>query len=104
MNVQVLYIVRLLMNVQVLYIIRWTGSNNNPHNNDGQGRAGTDRSNIVLQKPQAYSEGSGVYYTNTAKYGHWGRSYPDHLNNATLPGMSAQDLRELAILNTRMLK
>jgi len=27
---------------------QWTGSDNNPNNNDGQGRAGTDRSNVVL--------------------------------------------------------
>jgi len=28
---------------------QWTGSNNNPNNNDGQGRAGTDRHNIAQQ-------------------------------------------------------
>mmetsp|Transcript_24311 Transcript_24311/g.72639 ORF Transcript_24311/g.72639 Transcript_24311/m.72639 type:complete len:1418 (-) Transcript_24311:1276-5529(-) len=27
---------------------QWTGSNTNPNNNDGQGKQGTDRSNIVL--------------------------------------------------------
>lgn len=28
--------------------IQWTGSNTNPNNNDGQGAAGSDRSNILL--------------------------------------------------------
>ena len=27
---------------------RWTGSDTNPGNNDGQGRQGTDRSNMIL--------------------------------------------------------
>jgi hypothetical protein len=29
---------------------RWTGSNTNPPNNDGQGLQGTDRSNIIMLK------------------------------------------------------
>ena len=29
---------------------QWTGSDNNPNNNAGQGKAGTDRSNIALLK------------------------------------------------------
>lgn len=28
--------------------IQWTGSNTNPNNNDGQGLAGSDRSNMLL--------------------------------------------------------
>lgn len=36
---------------------RWTGSNTNPNNNDGQGKEGTDRSNIVLLRVQNYPEG-----------------------------------------------
>ena len=31
---------------------QWTGSNNNPQNNNGRGRAGSDRNNVVLlRKP-----------------------------------------------------
>uniref|UniRef100_F6TGA3 Self-marker protein n=1 Tax=Ciona intestinalis TaxID=7719 RepID=F6TGA3_CIOIN len=30
--------------------IQWTGSDSNPNNNDGQGRQGTDRSNMVMIK------------------------------------------------------
>lgn len=33
----------------------WTGSNTNPNNNDGQGKQGTDRSNIVPLRVPAYS-------------------------------------------------
>ena len=28
--------------------VQWTGSDNNPNNNAGQGRRGTDRSNMIL--------------------------------------------------------
>lgn len=35
--------------------IEWTGSNTNPNNNDGQGRQGTDRSNMVCQRREQYS-------------------------------------------------
>ncbi len=34
------------------FVPRWTGSNNNPPNNDGQGVAGSDRSNIVELEPK----------------------------------------------------
>lgn len=33
---------------------RWTGSNTNPNNNDGQGKQGTDRSNIVVMSEANY--------------------------------------------------
>jgi hypothetical protein len=35
---------------------QWTGSNANPQNNDGQGAAGSDRSNIVGQRPTSFIE------------------------------------------------
>jgi len=35
--------------------ISWTGSNTNPNNNDGQGKQGTDRSNIVPTRVPRYS-------------------------------------------------
>jgi len=34
----------------------WTGSNTNPNNNDGQGKQGTDRSNIVAQRVITYDK------------------------------------------------
>ena len=46
-----------LLSPRLLFLLRWTGSNTNPNNNDGQGRAGTDRSNIVLLRAQNYPEG-----------------------------------------------
>ena len=83
------------------FCFRWTGSNTNPHNNDGQGRAGTDRSNVVLQRVQAYEEGTGLAYKSTTKHGHWGRSYPELIKNATLMGFSEKDLLDLASLRSR---
>ena len=77
---------------------RWTGSNTNPNNNDGQGRQGTDRSNVVLQRAQAYAEGTGAAYEPGAKFGHWGRSYPEWVKNSTFLGMSQEDLMSLALL------
>merc|ERR1712176_661289 len=32
----------------------WTGSNTNPNNNDGQGKQGTDRSNMIVQRVDQY--------------------------------------------------
>lgn len=39
---------------------QWTGSNTNPNNNDGQGKQGTDRSNIVLLEKVRGEGGRGV--------------------------------------------
>ena len=87
------------MNAHVPVLFRWSGSNTNPNNNDGQGLQGTDRSNVLLQDVQAYHEGTGLPYVGTNKYGHWGRSYPEHLKNATLLGLSYEDLLHLALLS-----
>ncbi|XP_074661734.1 protein DD3-3-like [Tubulanus polymorphus] len=75
---------------------QWTGSNTNPNNNDGQGLAGTDRSNVVLQRVQAYPEGDAGRKANT--FGHWGRSYPAHLDNATFLDMTRKEQTKLAFL------
>ncbi|ELT93316.1 hypothetical protein CAPTEDRAFT_125179 [Capitella teleta] len=80
---------------------QWTGSNTNPQNNDGQGRAGTDRSNVVLQRAQIYPEGSGVAYVVNEKHGHWGRSYPEMVRNTTLLDLSQEDIINLATLRNR---
>lgn len=81
---------------------RWTGSNTNPKNNDGQGLAGTDRSNLVMQADRAYMEDSSDYWLDTGKYGHWGRSYPAQLNSATVLGLSESERTMLAVLSPGM--
>ncbi|XP_078594983.1 protein DD3-3-like [Branchiostoma floridae x Branchiostoma japonicum] len=78
---------------------QWTGSNTNPENNDGQGKAGTDRSNVVLQGAQVYPEGQETAYGSKPVKGQWGRSYPMHLSNATFLGFSKDLMRNLAILD-----
>jgi hypothetical protein len=82
--------------------IQWTGSNTNPNNNDGQGRAGTDRSNIVLLRKQNYPEGiPGMAVPLHLKHGHLGNSHPAHLNeNITFLGLSRDDRDFVAVLDT----
>ena len=77
---------------------QWTGSNTNPNNNDGQGKAGTDRSNVVMLEPQRYDEGSGVAVPSGNKIGHWGNSYPEHLDDSKISflGLGKEDLDQLA--------
>jgi hypothetical protein len=77
--------------------IQWTGSNTNPNNNDGQGRAGTDRSNMVILRPPNYPEGDGSAGTAS---GHWGNSYPANLddNTTSFLGLSREDRQNLATL------
>ena len=74
---------------------RWTGSNTNPGNNAGQGKAGTDRSNMVQLHGPNYPEGTPK--SNT--FGHWGNSYPAHLSNSSLLGFSRSVLQTLATLD-----
>lgn len=78
--------------------IQWTGSNTNPNNNAGQGKEGTDRSNIVLIGAKVYDEGQGV--TNPVTYGQFGRSYPAKINDTVFLGFSKEDLVRLATLQT----
>ena len=79
---------------------RWTGSNTNPNNNDGQGRAGTDRSNIVLLGMMNFDEGNGMAVANSPKNGHWGNSHPSHLDhNQTFLGWSRGDRQTIAVLD-----
>ena len=88
--------------VLILIISRWTGSNTNPNNNDGQGRAGTDRSNIILLRKQNFPEGTpGLAVPLQLKHGHWGNSYPAHLeDNITFLGLPRADRQSLAVLDT----
>ena len=97
--------VRSLQNVNyvslfVCAFFRWTGSNTNPRNNDGQGLAGTDRSNMVLLRSQQYPEGSGWRFGPGGKYGHYGLNYPMHLNNVTFLGLNRDSLESLAFLES----
>lgn len=80
-----------------MHCSRWTGSDTNPANNDGQGRAGTDRSNLVLLGEQVYEEG----VSEVGKMGHWGRNYPQHLDHPnTFLGLNREDRQILAVLST----
>lgn len=85
----------------LLFVLcRWTGSNTNPNNNDGQGRAGSDRSNIVLLRDQVYAEGTpGVAVPLGSKFGHFGNSYPAHLDNITFLGLPRHIRQSLAVLD-----
>ena len=84
-----------------LPFFRWTGSNTNPNNNDGQGLPGTDRSNLVMLENQVYTEGSLAYYTPYSKNGHFGRSYPLNLDDTTFLGFSRAELEDMAVLSSR---
>lgn len=81
---------------------QWTGSNTNNRNNDGQGLAGTDRSNVALLRPQNYPEGTLVPPGH--EFGHWGNNYPAHLDNVTFLGLSRTDLESLLILSPGQLR
>ena len=68
------------------YFYRWTGSNTNPNNNDGQGKAGTDRSNMVLLSSSE-----------------WGRNYPTLLDKTNFLGLDKNSLHNLALLDNSKL-
>jgi len=65
----------------------WTGSNTNPNNNDGQGKQGTDRSNIcplTLEQYEKtdYSEIDGnVEEFDNGAVGDLGNNYPDYVKS-----------------------
>lgn len=63
-------------------LFRWTGSNTNPNNNDGQGKAGTDRSNMLLLNSDE-----------------WGRNYPTLLDKTNFLGLDRNSLHNLALLD-----
>jgi hypothetical protein len=79
---------------------QWTGSNTNPDNNAGQGKAGTDRHNVLILRAPNYDEGQPV--TQPVTVGQWGNNYPSRIDTANATnfmGLSYEDLRTLAILN-----
>ncbi len=48
--------------------VQWTGSNSNPNNNDGQGLAGTDRSNVLLLGDRVRHKADFNSSKNSVKY------------------------------------
>merc|ERR1712003_213916 len=64
----------------------WTGSNTNPNNNDGQGKQGTDRSNIVPIAASNYQEGETIDQ-NQLYHGSLRNNYPAYaqMSAAGLP-------------------
>lgn len=77
---------------------QWTGSNTNPNNNAGQGRQGTDRTNLVVQRQGQYDEAQGVM--SPSQYGQWGANFPvrDLADPETaLLGWDAATIQNLAI-------
>jgi len=46
----------------------WTGSNTNPNNNDGQGKQGTDRSNMIVQRVDQYNTEGYSDFTSDMPY------------------------------------
>lgn len=51
-----------------------------------------------MQAAQTYSEGNGTFYYEVPKFGHWGRSYPADVSDATMLGLSTDDMMNLALL------
>eukprot|EP00051_Salpingoeca_urceolata_P010125 m.123447 g.123447 ORF g.123447 m.123447 type:complete len:1382 (-) comp16588_c0_seq1:189-4334(-) len=66
---------------------QWTGSNTNPNNNDGQGKQGTDRSNIALMERIRGEGGRGV-----ERYGGKGAQGATWTTDSMEPGWEGFDL------------
>jgi len=75
---------------------QWTGSDSTP-DGDGQGRRGTDRSNLILQRhldfvPQSHAN------LNVCDIGHWATNYPSELDSYdALLGFSKSLRKNLAL-------
>jgi len=74
---------------------QWTGSNTNPGNNDGQGRHGTDRSNVVLLRKQVYPEGNAK---PSDYYGQYGMNYPQNLTKEQILNFDFSEVSSLAYI------
>ncbi|KAL5014549.1 hypothetical protein ScPMuIL_008819 [Solemya velum] len=80
--------------------IQWTGSNTNPKEAEGNGKAQTDRSNVVQLTSQVYPEGDTKTYGPGLVYGHYGNNYPIFLNQSQFLGLPSSYLEALAYLGT----
>lgn len=81
----------LVVNQGDMVHFQWTGSLRNPQNNDGEGKKGTDKSNIIGMKPKNYD---GKLPTDVL--GNYGNSYPENINTQTVLSMSKADAKEAA--------
>lgn len=83
---------------------QWTGSNTNPNNNAGQGRQGSDRSNILTLEAKRYDEPQATDEISDGglkTHGHWGSSYPAKLDESEFLGFSKEDRMRMALtINT----
>lgn len=78
--------------------IQWTGANSNPQNNDGQGRRGTDRSNMLVIRDVTWDKANKD--KDLAK-GCFACNYPDYITNSTdFLGFSKEELLQLAYHET----
>jgi len=79
----------------------WTGSNTNPNNNDGQGKQGTDRSNVcpmnsAIYEPNAANglTGGDGLNVNAGRIGSLGVSYPAFVKTPSLYTVAEPSIAE----------
>jgi hypothetical protein len=81
---------------------QWTGSDTNPNNNAGQGRQGTDRSNVILSRWANFEEGQPDEVRGGLKtMGQFGNSYFHEVADVPFLGLNEADRLSLATLNTK---
>jgi len=68
----------------------WAGSNTNPNNNDGQGKQGTDRSNVVAMRGANYEISDKVRLDDIA--GVQGNSYPAFVQDPKFYSLPKQNV------------
>lgn len=78
------------------YPFRWTGSDTNPRNNDGQGKRGTDRSNVILIRSDENKSQPRVN-------GQWSRNYPAKITDGNFLGLPEKDLKSLATVSGKQM-
>jgi len=72
---------------------QWTGSNTNPNNNAGQGRAGSDRHNVLASRMANYFENQPQpSISQLPTYGQWGTSYPMKIPSVAQDGLQAANI------------
>jgi hypothetical protein len=90
---------RLELNQGDLIHIQWNGANSNPRGNAGEGPAGFDRSNLLVQRHILYHE-VGQELNTFNNIGQWSQSYPEIFTPTSGPrflGFEYDDLYKLAI-------